>query len=122
MRVENTRSKGRTGEDIAVKYLLNEGFQIIARNYFKRFGEIDIIAVDKGMTVFIEVKCLKNENFLNIYETISQKKKEKLIKLAKIWLIQNHRQIDSEFRIDFLGIVFDGTCTRRILHLKNSIY
>ena len=49
---------GRQGEDMAVKYLLDEGFKIIARNYVSGRGEIDIIAEDQkdNYLVFLEVK------------------------------------------------------------------
>jgi putative endonuclease len=118
----NKRETGRTGEDIAVNYLKQKGYHIIERNYFKRCGEIDIIAKVNETIVFIEVKTLYNENFVKIYDTISVKKKLRLVKSAKIWLCKEHRQIDSEFRIDFLGILFEGIRIKRLLHIKNAIY
>ena len=54
---------GNLGEDMAVKFLLEKGYEIIERNFLKPFGEIDIIAKDKDFLVFIEVKARKNINF-----------------------------------------------------------
>jgi putative endonuclease len=122
MQKSNKREFGRIGENIAVKFLEKKGYQIIERNYFKRCGEIDIIAKINKIIVFIEVKTLKNENFLNLFETISNIKKIRIIKIVKIWLCKEHRQIDSNFRIDFVGIVFDGKKIKRLLHIKNAIY
>lgn len=53
---------GRLGEDIAVKYLENRGFEIIERNYLKKCGEIDIIAKKGKILHFTEVKSVSCEN------------------------------------------------------------
>ncbi len=52
------RQLGNTGEDIACRYLLDKGFEIVARNYLKPWGEIDIICRKKGGYRFIEVKTI----------------------------------------------------------------
>ncbi len=49
---------GRVGEDIAIKYLENKGFEIIEQNYRKKYGEIDIIAQKGKILHFIEVKSV----------------------------------------------------------------
>ncbi len=57
---------GKIGEEIAVKYLLEKGFNIIERNYLCKLGEIDIISHENDSLVFIEVKSKKVKNFLEI--------------------------------------------------------
>lgn len=52
---------GRLGEDIAVKYLKNKGFSVVARNYRKKYGEIDIVAKKSGILHFVEVKSVSCE-------------------------------------------------------------
>ncbi len=54
---------GRIGEDIAVRYLENKGFEIIEQNYRKKYGEIDIIAQKANVLHFIEVKSVSCESF-----------------------------------------------------------
>jgi len=49
------REMGKKAEDLAVKALVKKGFQIIKRNFQNKFGEIDIIAKDKDILVFVEV-------------------------------------------------------------------
>jgi len=49
---------GRIGEDVACKYLVKQGFLIVERNFWKKFGEIDIVAKKDGILHFIEVKSV----------------------------------------------------------------
>ncbi len=58
-----TQRKGEMGESIACKYLLKGGFEILERNYTRKWGEIDIIACKQGILHFIEVKSVTRENF-----------------------------------------------------------
>ncbi len=67
---------GRLGEDIAAKFLENNGVRIIKRNYFTKYGEIDLIGIENKTIIFIEVKLRQNRNFGSPYETINAKKVE----------------------------------------------
>ncbi|MEK7596559.1 MAG: YraN family protein [Patescibacteria group bacterium] len=58
-----TQKKGKVGESIACKYLLKNGFDILERNYTRKWGEIDVIARKRGVFHFIEVKSVSCENF-----------------------------------------------------------
>lgn len=51
---------GKLGEDIAEKYLINKGFRILHKNYWKPYGEIDIICEKNGVTHFLEVKSVSS--------------------------------------------------------------
>ena len=52
------RKTGNLGEDLACRFLMKRGFDIIERNYYKKCGEIDIIAKNKGKLHFVEVKSV----------------------------------------------------------------
>ena len=54
----NTRNIGNQGEDLACAYLIRGGYRIIARNYRRKWGEIDIIAEKDSVTHFFEVKSV----------------------------------------------------------------
>ena len=57
--MENLINIGKIGENKACEYLKNKGYRIIDRNYREKFGEIDIIAVSRDLTlVFVEVKTI----------------------------------------------------------------
>lgn len=53
---------GSLGEEIASKFLTNKGFEVVGRNYRKKFGEIDIIAKRTGIIHFVEVKTVSRDN------------------------------------------------------------
>ncbi|MEK7163436.1 MAG: YraN family protein [Patescibacteria group bacterium] len=57
------QKKGEIGESITCKYLLKNGFDILERNYTRKWGEIDIIARKQGIFHFIEVKSVSCESF-----------------------------------------------------------
>lgn len=57
----NPKMIGNIGEEIAQNYLLRRGCRILHRNYYSRFGEIDIIAEHDATLLFIEVKYRQNE-------------------------------------------------------------
>lgn len=49
-------SKGRYGESLAREYIINKGYKVLEVNYTTKLGEVDIIALDKNIIAFIEVK------------------------------------------------------------------
>ncbi len=61
--ITEKRKLGNLGEDISCKHLVSKGFEILERNYLKKFGEIDIIAKKQGAIHFIEVKSVSCESF-----------------------------------------------------------
>ena len=73
----NTREKGNIGEDKAVEFLIKNNYQIVTRNFYSRFGEIDIIAKKGEVLHFIEVKS--GDNFQPIYN-VTYSKLQKIIK------------------------------------------
>ena len=58
MKFQN-RATGRLAENLAIEALKNKGYVILESNFQNRFGEIDIIAKDKGILVFVDVKAIK---------------------------------------------------------------
>ncbi|CUU39840.1 MULTISPECIES: YraN family protein [Helicobacter] len=78
-----SREKGTRAEERACVFLQERGFEIIERNFFARYGEIDIIANKDSILHFIEVKSGKN--FEPIYN-ITQNKLEKLQKAIGLYL------------------------------------
>ena len=101
--------KGRRFEDIACEYLTSLGYGILHRNFYCRGGEIDIIALDGDVLVFVEVKGTTTE--LNPAERIDYKKLQRIYKCAEEFLLKTPAQ---ECRVD--AILVEGG---RIVHLKN---
>lgn len=56
---------GNLGENVSANFLIAKGYSIIAKNYRKKFGEIDIVAKKRGKIHFVEVKTVSRDNLLN---------------------------------------------------------
>lgn len=96
----NTFEIGKEGELEAVQYLVNDGHQIVQRNFRLRFGEIDIIAFKEKVLYFIEVKNWKN-HYIHPLESVTPKKISKMRKLAECFFSRNLEFRDGEQIISF---------------------
>ena len=97
-----SRAVGNLAEDKAVRYLKGMGFEIVERNFYSKFGEIDIIAIKDKVLHFIEVKSGKN--FDPIY-AVTPKKLDKILKTVNYYILK--KKINSEIIIDALIIKGD---------------
>lgn len=95
----NNIDKGILGEDIAAKYLINNGYHIIKRNVRSKMGEIDIIAYDGGVLCFIEVKTRTSTVFGRPSEAVDFRKRKKLKMLSQMFLVNNKLSCDSRFDV-----------------------
>jgi len=89
-----SRTKGNIAEDKACSFLKEHGFIIIDRNYYSRFGEIDIIAIKEEVLHFIEVK---SGDYNPIYQ-ITPSKLSKIIKTSNIYM--QKKRVESDFCFD----------------------
>ncbi len=103
------RRLGQAGEDAAARYLIKNGFGIIARNYRSPWGEIDIVAKDKNILCFIEVKSREQKNCGHPLEAVDRIKREKIIKAAKAYLATNNISPEQVCRFDVVSIEEDQT-------------
>lgn len=117
----NKHKIGEDAEIFAEKYLKRLKYKIIERNYRTKFGEIDIIGIDKSYLVFVEVKMRTNEKFGNILYSIDKKKMNKIIKAAKFFLTANkikYNKFDVRFDVILLENRRDGQY--KITLIKNA--
>ena len=77
---------GKFGEDIAERYLKQNGYRIIGRNFSCRQGELDIIAEKNEYVVFIEVKTRSNFLYGTPAQAVDKTKKEHMKRVAKYYL------------------------------------
>ena len=97
---------GKIGEDIAANYLLEKGYQVLDQNFNARYGEIDLVALDVGCVVFVEVKTRTTAAFGNPEDSITPAKLEKLENAALLWL-QAHPEAPDDWRMDVIAILID---------------
>ncbi len=111
---------GDWGEDIAVKFLLENGFTILMRNFRAARGEIDIIAREKNCIVFVEVKTGNSHKYGPPEERITPAKQRQLYKIANQFIAENPK-LDCDFRFD--AVIIDGSRERHeIRHYRNAFY
>ena len=89
---------GDKGEQLVAQFLEADGFRILARNYARRNGEIDLVAQRGQMIVFVEVKSRTQSSF-DLTEVISRAKQKRVIAAAKSFII-GHRLYDNGYRFD----------------------
>ncbi|OGU40271.1 MAG: YraN family protein [Ignavibacteria bacterium GWB2_35_12] len=118
---KSTREKGNEAEDTAVELLLGKGYQIIKRNFiYGRIGEIDIVAKDGNILVFVEVKSRKTNEYGSPLESVTPKKQKILRRVAEGYYYINKLN-DVESRFDIITIDY-SVKPPTIEHLINAIW
>ena len=90
-----SRKKGDVAEEKATKYLLDNDFTILDRNFYSKFGEIDIVALKDDILHFVEVKS--GEDYEKAIQNITSKKLSKLIKTGDIYMKKSNFDVDFEY-------------------------
>jgi putative endonuclease len=115
----NKRKSGDDGEDLACEFITKLGYEIIERNFFFGHGEIDIIAKDNNILVFIEVKLRKNLEFGMPEYAITKNKQRQIKKIAEAYLYQKEIK-DQVCRIDVIAILHLKGSAPQINHIINA--
>lgn len=111
---------GITGEQAAVRFLKKNGCKILEKNYRNTFGEIDIIAFDKDVIVFVEVKTRQAGGNISPKEAVTVGKQKTISKVAESWL-KTKKRTGSKARFDVIAIVLDKKA-KRIEWVKNAFH
>jgi putative endonuclease len=80
---------GRTGEELAVQWLVAQDFQLLERNWKHSYFELDLIAVKNEVLHFVEVKTRTNDTYGHPEEGVTSKKMERLMNAGEEYLAQN---------------------------------
>ncbi|WP_043317399.1 YraN family protein [Microbulbifer sp. HZ11] len=102
----DTTSIGTQMEAEAERFLIAAGLRIVQRNFRGRFGEIDLIARDGNMLVFVEVRFRRNRIFGGAGMSVDQRKQRKLLLTANSYL--QLRKLDCPCRFDVISIEQEG--------------
>ncbi|MBQ1351254.1 MAG: YraN family protein [Oscillospiraceae bacterium] len=115
-----SRALGNWGEEVAAQYLMQHGYQIIARQYRTRQGEIDLIVQKREILAFVEVKLRKNASFAAAAEAVTKRKKERLLLAAQMYWADAAPELQPRFDVVEVYAPF-GEKTRcpHIIHLEN---
>ena len=111
----NKREVGTRYEQLACAYIEEEGMKVIETNYRTQLGEIDIIAWDKEILVFLEVKYRKDRSHGGAEFAIPKSKQQTIMKVAKVYIKMNRLPLNGFYRFD--AVLIDGN---EIQHIKNA--
>ena len=116
---DNRLELGRKGERIAERILISKGFQIIRRNY--RYGrfEVDLIAEDENLIVFVEVKTRSTKAFGNPEDFLSASQQKRLIEAANAFSF-DYKPLKN-IRFDIFSIVLTSN-NEEVLHLEDAFW
>ncbi len=119
MNKADTRKLGKKAEDIAEKFLKEKGYEILQRNYQFGHGEIDIIAKDGDVLVFVEVKSRSDSRFGDPEYALSYPKQKMLVRSAHGYLYE--KNIDEvECRFDLVAIKLYEGKEPEINHIESA--
>lgn len=109
---------GSSGEALASNFLEKKGYVILEKNYTTPLGEIDIIAKDNGIIVFIEVKTRANDSFGYPFQAVNARKRSKLKKIALLYMKRLREEVPARF--DILSIQIHAEGTHSIHHITDA--
>jgi putative endonuclease len=102
------RQLGRWGESVAAHHLEAKGYQIVARNWRCRQGEIDLVARAGDTLVFVEVKTRRGQAMGTPEEGVTSHKARKLLDVAQHYLYA-HDLDDVAWQVDLVAVELDKT-------------
>lgn len=100
------RSTGNVFEDRAYATLQGAGLVLLARNYYTRHGELDLVMLDRQTVVFVEVRYRKSAHCGTALDSVTAGKRTKLILAAQKWLASNPKHAHRACRFDVVS--YDG--------------
>lgn len=115
MAITERRRLGNVGEDIAVRYLEQKGYEVVARNFQRPWGEIDIVARRDGVYRMVEVKTISREkghteNLLTAEDHVHPKKLDRLSRIAETYMEESGS--NAEYQIDLVAVELDHVSRR----------
>jgi putative endonuclease len=110
---------GQRGEDLAAEHLERLGFQILARNHRTRYGELDLVAYNGEVLVFVEVKTRRSDS-REPWESLHDRKRSQVRRMAIAWLTEgNNRPYGAQLRFDGIAVLLDSSgALVRLDHLE----
>ena len=100
----NSRQVGNIYENLARRYLSNNGYEILEQNFRVRFGEIDIVAKNEGYLCFVEVKYRKNDKYGGGLYAVNKDKQKTIFNVAKMYLKEKCLKEDTPCRFDVVNV------------------
>jgi putative endonuclease len=111
---------GRRAELLASEVLEREGLQVVARNWRRPEGELDIVAAEQGVCVFVEVRSRTGEERGHPLESITPQKRARVIRAARLYL-DAEAPCASAYRFDVVAVTFwDDGRSPDVVHVREA--
>jgi putative endonuclease len=120
-RLASRPGTGRLAEDLATAVLERAGLRIVARNWRRPGGELDIVADDAGACVFVEVRSRTGDELGHPLDSITPAKQAQVIRAARLYLSETPARAEA-YRFDVVAVTFDpeGRGSPEIVHIPNA--
>jgi putative endonuclease len=116
------RKLGTFGESAAAAHLLRQGYELIARQWRCSAGEMDLVARQDDVLVFVEVRTRSGNAYGSPEESVTAAKQTRLVALAYAYLDACHLDDSTPWRIDVIAVEVDRTGrVSRLNHIVNAI-
>lgn len=125
-----TQKTGEIGENIAVRFLVKQGFIILDRNYTKKWGEIDIVTEKEGKLYFIEVKSVSRDLDYVTHETDTWRaednmhpwKLKRMSRAIQTYLLYKKIPDEKEWEVSLLVVYLDLKNKKAKIKVVNNIF
>ena len=118
MRVKD--AVGRYGEQLATQALIDDGLEIVERNWRCSDGELDIVAIDRDVLAFIEVKTRSSLAYGDPAEAVTPAKAARIRRLAARWLIEHPDKYWPKLRFDVVSVLRQGPQGPVVRHIREA--
>ncbi len=111
---------GTRGEAAAARYLRRKGYRIVARQVRDALGELDLVAVDQGVIVFVEVKTRQSDRAGQPAEAVDVHKQRRLTRAALAFL-RRHQLLEQPVRFDVVAVRWPAGARRPVIeHFRHA--
>ena len=123
MTQERNANIGESGENVAISYLVAQGFKVLDRNFRRPYGEIDIVAQKDRALHFVEVKTSKYypETAFSPEIRVNKRKISALKRICERYLSEHSLQ-DEKWQIDVISVILDRQSVRSIELFENAVF
>ncbi len=119
---DHRQKLGRWGEQLAAQYLESHGYKVLERNWRCRRGEIDLVAKEGDVLVFVEVKTRRGRDYGTPEEALTRYKVKRLLELGQRYILE-HDLEDVEWRVDLVAVELDQQGKLlRFEHVPNAVW
>lgn len=115
----NSAELGKVGENLTAKYLYQKGFKIIAKNFHACYGELDVVATNNNLILFVEVKTRKPASLTRPSEAVLISKIHKILKTAAVFLEKNSKLKVLQPRFDVAEVWISGNYSK-LNYIENA--